>query len=69
MKVVKSSNKTNRINKIEGEKTFVEVLIYPHFSVRTLKEALAACQSPTGINGLLDGCSYQPFLFSLQALG
>lgn len=41
----------------------------PHFNVSALKEALAACQSPTGINGLLYGCGYQPVLCSLQALG
>lgn len=69
MKVAKSKKPPNRINVIEVEKALEEELIQPCFDISVFKEALAACQSPTGINGLLYGCGYQPVLCSLQALG
>ena len=69
MKVVKTKKPPNRINRIEGEKALEEELIHACFGISAFKEALAACQSPTGINGLLYGCGYQPVQCSLQALG
>lgn len=55
MKVVKSQKAPNKINKIEGEKASEEELIHPCLGISAFKEALAACHSPTGINGLLYG--------------
>lgn len=69
MKVIKNKKLPNRINKIEGEKSLEEEWIHPCFGISTFEEALAACQSPTGINGLLYECGYQPVLCSFHALG